>query len=81
MNGRKHKLNISFEIHIGVNVVKVWKTFPSFIFKTDKQAHSTKHLALDQPHLSIMRSKRESAKLGYKCSDGDNNSGYICRKT
>lgn len=36
----------------------------------DKQAHSTKHLALDQPHLSIMRSKHESAKLWCKYGNG-----------
>lgn len=47
----------------------------------DKQAHSTKHLALDQPHLSIMRSKHESAKLWYKYGDGDNSTRYVCRKT
>lgn len=30
----------------------------------DKQAHSTKHLALDQPHLSIMRSNMKVPNYG-----------------
>lgn len=66
-NERKHKLNlILFQIHIGVKIVKLWKNSSSFRLKKGKQAHSTKHLALDQPHMFIMRQwKFQIFQIGY----------------